>query len=421
MNRQELTDAWQLKNNETFAGFERAVRARAAELGTGTIQGKARSLYTQLSRWRDGSNNFEKRGDADVLKQAIADVLEVDVVSLFGPDVPEDEALFPMTGFEAIGPFDPRTESPCVESPLLVVSSRALTPFDDEPGRRLNWLRPPERGAIWVHAPSGSGRSFVSHWHRHRWKTWPWDPNDLGRRPPAVFVVDRIEDLAGVDWPPELQPMVVEVQRDGGDLRLLDRLLGHGAMVIAPFACPEPEDIKRSPVWRVSSWVKVEWAPDSHWRRAFIAWAEERVRRRFADDTLLDGESVARWLDGVDPHCRFLDTPEALLGILQYAHHKGERELKKHFGAPLAREWLAELLGRHPGENARDVWRRGSFGHEARRSFSSHPAGSPSRWSAPSSRRRSRGGPWSPGAEPRSTCCGRPRWTRRSTASTGSR
>ena len=361
MNRDAAIQAW-LKRNQTtkFARFVEAVRERFGEIRPGEApKGAARSLDPQLRRWHEGQDNLEGRADADTLKQAIADVLDVPPDELFPRPAKTDPSLFPIVEFEAIGPFDPRHESPCFESPFQ--QSRGpgvMLPEFDEPG--INWFRPQQdASAKWVHAPSGSGRSFVSHWHRHHWKSHPWDRHDPRRPAPAVFVVEKLNDLRNVSWPPSTQPMIVELASADEDLGVLRELARHSVTVLAPFPCMAVEGQGPGEFAKLYAWREFAWAPGTSWRHAFVSWVGERIQRRGLD-TLLDVVAFDRWADAVDPHCRIFNTPEALLGLLQVVHDHGERRLRERFGAELAREWLSVGFERYGQATVREVWLRES-------------------------------------------------------------
>jgi len=355
MDREALIQGWMERQKENFAGFVRAVRGRFGEISAGqSPQGKESSLDPQLRRWCAGHDNLDGRGDADELKQSIADVLEVPKERLFPAPTRSDPSLFPIAEFELIGPFDPKYEAPCFESALRQSDGpRAL--FAGRDDAEINWFRPEEASAKWVHAPAGTGRSFVAHWHQHRWKTHLWNRDDPGRFPPAVFVVQGLDDLREIAWPPSTQPMIVDLATASGDLQVLRALARHGAMVIAPFPCPVVED--PGELASLYAWREFEWAPGVAWRRAFIGWVGERVARRDVE-TLLDTSAVSNWLDAVDSHVRIFNTPETLLGILRFAHEHGEKRLQGRFGADLARDWLAAGFEGYGGTTVREVWLR---------------------------------------------------------------
>lgn len=355
MNREALIQGWTERHKVSFAGFVRAVRERCREISSGrSPQGKESSLDPQLRRWSTGHDNLDGRPDADDVMQSIADVLETPRETLFPPPSRSDPALFPIPEFELIGPFDPRHESPCFASPLWQSHGPSAL-FPDHDGAEINWFRPQEASAMWVHAPAGAGRSFVAHWHQHHWKTHLWNRDDPGRFPPAVFIARSLDDLREIAWPPGTQPMIVDLASASGDLRVLRALAHHGAMVIAPFPCPVVEDPGK--LASLSAWREFEWAPGVTWRRAFIDWVGERVTRRDVE-TLLDTAAVSTWVDAIDPHVRIFNTPETLLGILRFAHEHGEKRLQGRFGADLAREWLAVSLERYASSTVRDVWLR---------------------------------------------------------------
>lgn len=360
MDHRAHVDAWMKQGKETFAGFARAVRERFKEMNHGSDpRGKPRSFDPQMRRWYDGDYDFGVHPDRDALRQAIADVLEVDVEVVFPREASNDPALLPIESFALLGAFDARHEEPCITPALVVRHTGAAMAVTDgfRPPDRFDWLRPRHRRPAWVHVPPGAGQSFVAHWHRHHWKHQPWDPNDPSRLPPSVHVVDKLEELDALRWPPESQLMVVEVHEAGTDDGVLTRLRQHSAMVIAPFACPRPTTVDGYP----NGWMIVEWSPDVRWRRDFVAWVAARLKRLGLDDnSLLTEKAFVTWIDAVDPRCRLFDTPEALLGLLHFAHERGESKLAQSFGPELARMVLSAQLGRHQEDTTRGRWLRES-------------------------------------------------------------
>jgi hypothetical protein len=351
-------DTWMKQNKRTLADFVRAVREsfRARNEGRDP-SGKPRSFDPQIRRWHDGVYDFGNHPDCDAIRQAIADVLDVELAVLFPRAEGHEPAQFPIESFSLLGPFDARHDDPCFTSALVIRHTGGPMAVTDgfQPLPRFDWLRPRHRSAAWVHTPPGAGRSFVAHWHSHRWKHHAWDPNNPSALPPSVHVVDKLEDLNAHRWPPETQRMVVEVREAGGDDGVLMPLRERRAIVLAPFECPRATTVDGYP----AGWMRVEWSPDLPWRHDYVRWVSSRLQKiGLEHDSLLDEQAFVKWIDEVDPRCRLFDTPEALLGLLEFVHGHGEAALARSFGPDLARTILTAQLARHQEDSARGQWLR---------------------------------------------------------------
>jgi hypothetical protein len=238
--------------------------------------------------------------DRPVLKQLLADLLELEPDEIFG--APTRTLVSTFREFPALPPLE-RDDVPCRTSRAGSVFELACAAVSDS-----------ERRRHWIVVPPGGGKSLAIELLRARF------PGEV-----TAQTVVRLGDAVAFARNDAARPVVVEVEESdaGNDLASVSALEMHrgSVVVLAPFKHPD----ERITEWRTSlpeatprgwngTWATSHAVPDAGWIARMLAWVEARLSSS-PRDTKFDKDELLAWLDQLPAVLRAIQSPGDLLAL----------------------------------------------------------------------------------------------------------
>ena len=265
-------------------------REKTTELALANKIGSLNSKGDVTGWWRD----------RPVLRQLLADLLELEADEVFG--APTRTLVSTFREFPALPPLE-RDEVPCRTSRAGSVFDLACAAVSDS-----------ERRRHWIVVPPGGGKSLAIELLRARF------PGEV-----AAQTVVRLGDAVALARNDAGRPVVVEVEESAPahDLASLSALEMHrgSVVVLAPFKHPD----ERITEWRTSmpeatpsgwngTWATSHASPDADWIVRMLAWVEARLSSS-PRDTKFDKDELLAWLDQHAAVLRAIQSPGDLLAL----------------------------------------------------------------------------------------------------------
>lgn len=327
---------WREKFDEHFGGNASAA-ARELAKGWRRLDMKAaknvseRSLGTRIGELISGRTAWWTKEHRTHLRQAFADLLDVDPAEMFGATVPLPSALgFPE--FPSLAPLG-KGQEPCrlMQSGWLLHAA-------------MTALRASRRR--WVIAPPGAGKSLVIKYlvARHSGEV-------------HATSVGTLEDVVALSSTQGL--LVVEVERASGrdDIEALAKInaRAYPTVILAPFAFPEPtwSGPGATASRAESGWEVVAWKLEPGWRARLLAWIDRRIEDAEHDGKLRAAD-VEEWLSTRDPGETLFATPGDVLSLCAEfdAFGPGQEPLKTR-----AARWAKQVAPSMIPNDAPPTWR----------------------------------------------------------------
>jgi len=238
--------------------------------------------------------------DRPVLKQLLADLLELEPDEIFG--APTRTLVSTFREFPALPPLE-RDEAPCRTSRAGSVFDLACAAVSDS-----------ERRRHWIVVPPGGGKSLAIELLRARF------PGEV-----TAQTVVRLGDAVALARNDATRPVVVEVEESdaANDLASVSALEMHrgSLVVLAPFKHPDERIIEWStslpeatPRGWNGTWATSHAAPDAGWIARMLSWVEARLSES-PRDTKCDRHDVLAWLDQHPAVLRAVQSPGDLLAL----------------------------------------------------------------------------------------------------------
>lgn len=283
--------AWHARLSEHIGSDRKAARrlfadwrkrARKEVALTDTTETALANKIGRLRREGDSTGWWAAR---PVLRQILADLLEVEVEDIFEHSTSTSSIVFPE--FRAL-------KALAIDE-LPFRTSRSGSVFDMVVGA----LRSEERARAWIRVPAGGGKTLALQLLALR------SPDEV-----ATCSVIHLSEAPAYVSTNSRKHLVVEVEEAerSRDLDALGVLQSHerGVVVLAPFG--NGDLATRGP------WSLVEGAPEPGWIERALDWIQTRLDAE-PRDTKLDSEEVREWLKVHTTIASSIQTPGELLAL----------------------------------------------------------------------------------------------------------